>query len=183
MITSIWITGGLHEDGFADTCDGFGGGWNPQQIMEIMKDSRIGSYGAIGLCCILLLKFSALNQVALITLTLVLGHTLSRFPALIIMARAPYVGLVEQSKSSALVQPVTLRAYAIAALPIIAVFCFAPLNFTALLIPVLALALWLSHYFKQQLGGYNGDCLGASQQVSEVFIYLCLCLPFFIYNG
>lgn len=180
IIASIWITGGLHEDGFADTCDGFGGGWNPQQIIEIMKDSRIGSYGAIGLCCILLLKFSTLNHVALVPLTLIIGHTLSRFPALMIMSRAPYIGMVDQSKSYALIQPVPPSSYLIAVTPIILVFCFTPLSFIGLVIPVLCLAFWLTRYFKQQLGGYNGDCLGASQQLSEALIYLCLCLPLYL---
>ena len=58
MIASVWITGAFHEDGFADVCDGFGGGWTKQKILDIMKDSRVGAYGLIGLLLLFALKFT-----------------------------------------------------------------------------------------------------------------------------
>ena len=61
MAAGILLTGAFHEDGFADTCDGFGGGWTKAEVLEIMKDSRIGSYGTIGLVLILLSKFLFTN--------------------------------------------------------------------------------------------------------------------------
>ena len=62
MIGGILTTGAFHEDGFADVCDGFGGGWTKEKILMIMKDSAIGAYGAIGLVLLFLLKFQSLNQ-------------------------------------------------------------------------------------------------------------------------
>lgn len=67
MISGILLTGAFHEDGFADVCDGFGGGWEKQRILEIMKDSRIGAYGVIGLTLLLLLKFYTLKYIINIT--------------------------------------------------------------------------------------------------------------------
>ncbi|MBI3052601.1 MAG: adenosylcobinamide-GDP ribazoletransferase, partial [Betaproteobacteria bacterium] len=60
MLSGILLTGGFHEDGLTDTCDGFGGGRDRPQILAIMKDSRVGSYGVLGLAFALLLKLSAL---------------------------------------------------------------------------------------------------------------------------
>ena len=62
MIASILVTGAFHEDGFADVCDGFGGGWTKEKILEIMKDSRVGSYGVIGMILMLGTKFAVLYQ-------------------------------------------------------------------------------------------------------------------------
>jgi adenosylcobinamide-GDP ribazoletransferase len=64
MLAGVFITGAFHEDGFADVCDGFGGGWTKEKILLIMKDSRVGAYGVIGLVVLLLLKASALNILA-----------------------------------------------------------------------------------------------------------------------
>ena len=63
MATAVLLTGALHEDGFADTCDGLGGGWNAEERLRIMKDSRIGTYGALGLVFVVLLKFFVLLQI------------------------------------------------------------------------------------------------------------------------
>lgn len=60
MSASLWTTGAFHEDGFADTCDGFGGDWSKEDILRIMKDSRLGAYGVIGILLVLLLKYNAL---------------------------------------------------------------------------------------------------------------------------
>ena len=85
LITGILITGAFHEDGFADVVDGFGGGWNKKQILDIMKDSRIGAFGAISITLILLLKYTVLNSLFLNTekwwinlLILISYHSLAR---------------------------------------------------------------------------------------------------------
>ena len=62
MAASILLTGAFHEDGFADVCDAFGGGWTKDKILTIMKDSRIGAYGAIGIILLLLTKYTAINE-------------------------------------------------------------------------------------------------------------------------
>ncbi|WP_431217820.1 adenosylcobinamide-GDP ribazoletransferase [Puia sp. P3] len=64
MITGLLVTGAFHEDGFADVCDGMGGGFSKEQVLRIMKDSRIGAYGAIGLIAILGSKFVLLKELA-----------------------------------------------------------------------------------------------------------------------
>src|SRR6478609_3085615 len=67
IIAGILITGAFHEDGFADVCDGFGGGWTKEKILTIMKDSAIGAYGAIGLVLLFLLKFQSMSEVLSVT--------------------------------------------------------------------------------------------------------------------
>ena len=63
MVATVLATGAFHEDGLADTCDGMGGGWDTLQVLSIMKDSRIGSYGAVGVVLVLLFKFTALVEI------------------------------------------------------------------------------------------------------------------------
>lgn len=103
MIASVLVTGAFHEDGFADVCDGFGGGWTKTKILTIMKDSAIGAYGAIGLVLLFLLKYMSLvtlakddslltNYHSLFTLFLVFitGHSLSRLAAISIVFTHEY---------------------------------------------------------------------------------------------
>ncbi len=107
MISSILLTGAFHEDGFADACDGFGGGWTKEKILEIMKDSRVGTYAVVGLILLLGLKFSLLNasipfiqnQPALVFLTLISAHGLSRFMAVTVIFTHHYVRFTNDSKS------------------------------------------------------------------------------------
>ena len=103
LITGVLITGAFHEDGFADTCDGFGGGWTKEKILEIMKDSRSGAYGVIGSVLLLLLKYSTLAALARDDIwfcisTIILAHTLSRFSAVFITFTEEYVREDELSK-------------------------------------------------------------------------------------
>ncbi len=89
IIAGILLTGALHEDGFADVCDGFGGGMGKQRILEIMKDSHIGVYGVLGLLLMLLLKISVLSAMpaAAVPLVLLAGHSISRLSPLLLMQR------------------------------------------------------------------------------------------------
>ena len=175
MATSIWITGAFHEDGFADFCDGFGGGWTKEQILTIMKDSRLGSYGAIGLFLILLLKFFALSEIepTRLIIALIAGHSLSRALAASLIYTHNYVQADAQSKVKPLAMSMTRGE-----LTIVLIGGLAPLliawNFTFLYAAVAALvAHWLmARLFARRLGGYTGDCLGATQQVAEVIFYL-----------
>ena len=63
MAASILITGAFHEDGLADTADAFGGGWSKEQVLTIMKDSRVGSFGAVAISLVLLIKFLSLSSI------------------------------------------------------------------------------------------------------------------------
>lgn len=180
MLSSIWMTGALHEDGLADCCDGFGGGWDKEQILRIMKDSRVGSYGVIGLVVVLLLKFNALLEVEHTIAIIVLGHCLSRLFPLIIIYREKYVSDEETSKSKQMLSPLSKIDLLIATLPAAACFIFLPLSYLSVLAPTIIATACMIHFFKHWIGGYNGDCLGCCQQVNELLIYLWLCIPIFL---
>ncbi|MDG1486751.1 MAG: adenosylcobinamide-GDP ribazoletransferase [SAR324 cluster bacterium] len=181
MITGILLTGALHEDGFADTCDGFGGGWTPEERLRIMKDSRIGTYGALGLVFLLLLKFFALLQIetAILPWAWFAGNTLSRFVSISQLLFLDYVQDAAKSKSGPMTE------FSGVDLIVNAVFGLLPLLFIGnqvwVVLPAVAIVWWfLLMYFKRKLGGVTGDCLGATQQLSEVVFYLCLASNFVI---
>ncbi|MCX7091965.1 MAG: adenosylcobinamide-GDP ribazoletransferase [Methylobacter sp.] len=173
LIAGILITGALHEDGFADVCDGFGGGMNKQRILEIMKDSHIGVYGLLGLLLILLLKISVLAAMpsAAVPLLLIAGHSISRLSPLWLMQRYTYAREQHSKASGAVYQPTAQElvfAFVIALLPL----TMLPILCTSAIIPVMLATVLLGHYFYRHIGGYTGDCLGASQQVAETVFYL-----------
>src|SRR5699024_601639 len=93
MLATIWLTGAFHEDGLADMFDGFGGGWTKEQILSIMKDSRIGTLGVAGLVGILALKFVSLNELpaGAVPALLIAGHATSRFLATTLILPHDYV--------------------------------------------------------------------------------------------
>lgn len=178
MASSIWITGAFHEDGFADVCDGFGGGWTKEKILLIMKDSSVGAFGAIGILLLLMLKFVCLWQLAVIDswktcLVLVVAHALSRLGAVLLKTKMNYVRELEESKAKPIATQTTPKEYLLAA-----IFGCLPLFFlrsypaVLVLIPLLLLIAYLRRYFIKWIGGYTGDCLGATQQAGEIIIYL-----------
>jgi adenosylcobinamide-GDP ribazoletransferase len=182
---SIYATGAFHEDGFADTCDGLGGGMTPQRVLEIMKDSRVGAYGAIGIVCMLAAKLSALAMLpphAAIA-ALFLAHPLSRLAATSLIWKLDYVR--GEGKAKPLAQQMTTPEFAIAAftalLPAAALLATGHASLAAVLgavLAALAAALWLGWKFVRRLGGYTGDCLGAVQQVAEALIYMAVLATF-----
>ncbi len=181
MIAAVLLTGALHEDGFADTCDGFGGGWSPEERLRIMKDSRIGTYGALGLVFLLLLKFFALLQIetAILPWVWFAGNTLSRFVSISQLRILAYVQDAAKSKSGPMTE------FSGVDLIVNAVFGLLPLLFIGnqvwVALPAVAIVWWfLLMYFKRKLGGVTGDCLGATQQLSEVVFYLGLASNFAI---
>ena len=183
MIATIWITGAFHEDGFADVCDGFGGGWTKEKILKIMKDSQVGAYGAIGLILILGLKFLLLQGLYqlysfdtwFVVKVFYAGHALSRFAA------ATFIYTHEYSREDATskVKPVS-KKISQSELATAGFFGLAPLFlFTELypwvflvIIPVFIAKWQLGRYFQKWIEGYTGDCLGATQQVTEIVVYL-----------
>jgi len=182
MVATILATGAFHEDGFADTCDGLGGGWEAKQVLSIMKDSRLGTYASIGLVSILGIKFLALLDLSTISLSafafcIIAAHTFSRLIASLTIDAFDYVQDNDKSK----VKPVTdsrlsssdLHAtFIITALPVLL------LAFVAL-IPTLCGIFCASitgklfaKYSRKRIGGVTGDILGAIQQLSELAFYL-----------
>lgn len=187
MIASVLVTGAFHEDGFADVCDGFGGGWTKEKILLIMKDSAIGAYGAIGVVLLFLLKFQALFSLVsssgilnlesqiLIFLLFVSGHSLSRLAAISVVFTHEYSREDASSKSKPIAQNYSwqevLGAFFFGLLPLLALAYFHWL-FLLVLAPVFLTRFFLARYFQKWIDGYTGDCLGATQQVCEVIFYL-----------
>ena len=178
---SIYVTGAFHEDGFADTCDGLGGGMTRERVLEIMKDSRVGAYGAIGIVCMLGVKCTALAMLppASAIAALFLAHPLSRLAATALIWRMDYAR--DQGKAKPVAQQMRGAEFAIAAvtavLPGAVLVASGQLTFAWLAACIAAAALaacWLASKFQARLQGYTGDCLGAVQQLAEVAIYLVL---------
>jgi len=181
VVVGVILTGALHEDGFADSCDGFGGGWDKSQVLSIMKDPRIGSYAALGLILILLLKIFTLIELAaqseeLVLIALLLGHSASRLLVLPLPWLLDYVRDSDDSKSHSMVSArfsAGMFAYSSLLVLLPLLFYQVPVLFYAFAnaaLVVFAMGL----YFKRRLGGYTGDCLGATQQVAEIVIYLSI---------
>lgn len=172
IVATLLLTGAFHEDGLADAADGLGGGWEKEQVLTIMKDSRLGSYGALAIIMALLLKFQTLSHLApaLLPWVLIAGHALSRLAAVLVIAMQEYVRVSGRAKPLAtkLSTPGLIVAGIGGLLPLVA---FAP-HFLWALAPVVLVWLWFSRMLKRRLGGYTGDCLGAMQQLCELAFYL-----------
>jgi len=177
MISTILITGAFHEDGFADCCDGFGGGWTKEQILSIMKDSRIGTFGAIGIGLMLSLKFLALSEIQqnLLPIAMIAGHSISRFATVTFIYTHVYVRDDGSSKSKSLTNQMSLNELLFAGITgIFPLFLMGNLYLLLAVIPVFIVKWLLGRYFVKRIKGYTGDSLGAAQQVTEVVFYLCL---------
>ncbi len=180
MIASVLTTGAFHEDGFTDVCDAFGGGWGKDHILTIMKDSRIGAYGGIGIGLLMALKYGLLIEIVaksdayVLIISLLAAHTCSRFVASTFIQTHEYVQDIDKSKS----KPITSNKLSIAEMALSACFVIIPLFLFAHYAIILAVVLaylskvYLANYFKKYIGGYTGDCLGATQQVAEVMFYI-----------
>lgn len=175
IITGIFITGAFHEDGFADVCDGFGGGWTKEKILDIMKDSRTGAYGTIGVVLIVLLKYMSLVSINTYELGIVLiaAHSFSRLCAVLVIATSQYVRENDDAKAKPLAKTITVKeilpALVFGLLPLLLFFHIKIL--LVILLPLLG-TFYLRWYFHKWIGGYTGDCLGATQQVTELLFYL-----------
>ncbi|GAA4272380.1 adenosylcobinamide-GDP ribazoletransferase [Aquimarina gracilis] len=177
MIVTIYTTGAFHEDGFADVCDGFGGGWTKEKILLIMKDSRLGTYGTIGLVSILAVKFIALREVEtyVIPFVIISGHSLSRFIATTLIFTHPYVRDTEDSKAKPAAKSMNFAMLVISAFfGIIPLLLFKNPWIFLTLIPMYLSKIYLGHKFRKWIGGQTGDCAGAVQQLSEVVFYLTI---------
>lgn len=177
MVITILFTGAFHEDGFADFCDGFGGGYTPERILEIMKDSRIGTYGSIGLFAVLALKFLTLIHIDSVRIPLILisGHAISRvFPVLLIYT-AKYARLDATSKTKPVGKAHSLFSLLFALLTGLTTLFFLQWQEIVLALGLLVVVAYLFRDFiTRKLGGYTGDVLGALQQLCEVVFYLSI---------
>lgn len=180
MSLMILSTGAFHEDALADFCDGFGGGYNYEQTLKIMKDSFIGTYGTVGLIMLLLSKFVLLTEIDAKTIPLILvaAHAMSRLNPVLLIYTSSYVRNESESKS----KPVGEKHKSI---DLLLALCFglAPALFFfplhVLLITMVAFAgvfVYFRYYVHKKIGGYTGDVLGALQQISEIAFYIAFFL-------
>jgi adenosylcobinamide-GDP ribazoletransferase len=189
MAATIYATGAFHEDGLADSADGLGGGWQREQVLTIMQDSRLGTYGAVALFLVLMFKFQLLTAMHIDTAMLVLicAHPLSRLCAIWLMAALPYAKADSKSsgKAKPLATQISRRDFWIAnlfgLLPLLILLALiqitignwqATLGYVCWLFAAIGAGwFWWQSLLKRKLGGYTGDTLGAIQQISEIMFY------------
>ena len=173
---TIFLTGAFHEDGLADTFDGLGGGATRERALEIMKDSRLGTFGMVALVLTLLIKIAALNAlpIALVVFVLVAGHAFSRACAISLLFVGTYVRNAEQSRAGVVAQTMSggdlMIAVAVGVAPLFWCGIHAVAGAVSALLALFVLARW----FIRRLGGFTGDTLGAAQQLTEIAFYLGL---------
>jgi len=176
---SAILTGALHEDGLADVADGFGGGRDRDAKLEIMRDSRLGTYGALILLVSFAAKLSALASISdgYVVYALIAAHALGRGILPVMSVNLPYARTDGLARNAG--QPdagVAMTALIIAL--VIALFALSWANalWSALVAGVSAMAMgWLA---KRQIGGQTGDVLGGAEQVAETAILLLLAARF-----
>ena len=171
MAFSIIVTGCFHEDGLADTCDGLGGGWTPEQKLSIMKDSRIGTYGSVGIWFVLSFKFALLWSMENVAIALIVAHPLSRSVATSLISLLPYVSEADNSKSKPLAEKQLSRDLQINIAFGLLALLFVPFAIFWLVIILSGLILLTRYFLNKQIGGFSGDTLGATQQISELLTY------------
>ncbi len=176
LISGVAVTGAFHEDGLADTADGLGGGQTIPQRLEIMKDSRIGTYGAVTLMLVLGLKFAGLTSLdpAMAVRALIAAHAGGRLAAVLAVYGMAYAGNTDKAKvkplATGLTRPECLVAVTLGLIP------------ATLLLPFTTACAALGLGFcgaavlvaisQKSIGGYTGDVLGAIEQVFETAFLL-----------
>jgi adenosylcobinamide-GDP ribazoletransferase len=170
----VLITGCLHEDGLADAADGFGGGWNREQILIILKDSRIGSYGAIALFISLLARYLLLAALPLehFAAYVISAHVLCRWSSLPL---SYFLSAATEHGQGARIAHLTSLSSLMAG----SIFSFGVVIFalhwgavTPILVALLAVIL-SGRFYYAKIGGVTGDCFGATNQLAELAVYFC----------
>jgi adenosylcobinamide-GDP ribazoletransferase len=168
LVLGAILTGGLHEDGLSDTADGLFGGWTRERRLEIMKDSRVGSYGVLALVLVTLMRWSALATLlaAASPWALVAVGALSRAPMAVVMSALPNAR--ETGLSHATGRPSGQVALIGAALAVAIAFLFAGWGALLMLVLIAGATALLARSARARIGGQTGDILGATQQLAEV---------------
>ena len=188
MVGTIWLTRGLHEDGLADFCDGFGGSTERTRTFEIMRDSNVGVYAVLGLVSVLSLKYSSLIELMssqglndslwVIFLIFTSAHALSRLAAVSMMMTADYVSDMGPTRAGIMSHRMSKLDVVVAAMGGVLPLVFLALVLGSEVLVVVAivaiLRIVLARQIIRRLGGYTGDCMGAIQQITEVSFYLGL---------
>jgi adenosylcobinamide-GDP ribazoletransferase len=170
VAAQILLTGGLHEDGLADVADGFGGGRTRADKLRILRDSRLGSFGALALVLALLARISALAALetpALVAAVLIAAGSASRAALPVIMVGLPPAR--DEGLAAGAGRPHPLRAVAGVAIAILLALALLPPAMAARgLVAAACAALVIARLAERQIGGQTGDVLGAAQQLAEV---------------
>ena len=185
----VLLTGAFHEDGLADVADGLGGSYDRERALVIMKESRVGAFGAIAVSLALMAKVALLALIGAVSpvwmcCALMAAHVVSRTWPLLVIRLLPHVGDVAGSKSKPLADQISLGSLALAlawcvtslALVLITSATFNPVVWTAALAGSALAFLYLWKLFARRLQGFTGDCLGTVQQMCELGFYLGLAL-------
>lgn len=178
MVFSLMLTGAFHEDGLTDMADGIGGGMTLERRLTIMKDSRIGTYGASALVMALLGKYVLLSELVKfeqIATFILVAYTLSRAVAASLIYDMPYVSDADASKSKPLAQQQSKLELTVLLATGVLPCLFMSLPVAVTLVAVIIVFRFLfKRWLLARIGGFTGDCLGAAQQLSELLIYLTL---------
>jgi adenosylcobinamide-GDP ribazoletransferase len=173
---TVLLTGAFHEDGLADSFDGLGGGATRERALEIMKDSRLGTFGTVALVFTLLIKIAALNAlpISFAVVALIAGHAFSRACAITLLYVGSHVGNPEQSRAKAVAQTMSSGEFALAAVIGVVPLYWCGLHAVAGVVSALVVLYVLCRWFLWRLGGFTGDTLGAAQQLTEIAFYLAI---------
>ncbi|MGB7286767.1 MAG: adenosylcobinamide-GDP ribazoletransferase [Salaquimonas sp.] len=171
----ILITGALHEDGISDCADGMGGGHTKERALEIMRDSRIGAYGAIAIVLTIGIRWASLSELNLIggIFALIIAHMASRSAIVIALAGADYArdaGLGSSVSSGVETQILLI----ISAICVAISFLLGGVAGLVALVFAFTLSWLFLQYLKKRLGGYTGDGLGAMEQIAQITILVTL---------
>jgi adenosylcobinamide-GDP ribazoletransferase len=186
-IATMLVTGAFHEDGLADVCDAFWGGYTRERVLEIMKDSRVGTFGAGGLGMVLLTKVVLLEFVlssndwlarSSAVGALIVAHTVSRSASVSLLRLLSYVRANDSvgAKSKPMATKISVSRLLFALLTaVVPLVLFVDLRRVPAVIALCALStVGLAVWFRKRIGGYTGDCLGAVQQLTEIVVLAVL---------
>lgn len=175
IATRLLVTGCLHEDGLADFFDGFGGGTDKERILAIMKDSHIGSYGVIGLLFYFALYYMLLNNlpITIAGAVMLTGDPFCKGVAGMIINRLPYARNAQEAKNKTVYSRMNRKEYILCIATALIPLIWLPENIYlwALLFPIVTWYL-LTSFMKKKIGGYTGDCCGATFLLCELSFYL-----------
>ncbi len=173
------LTRGLHLDGFADTTDGLGSGGSKEKILEVMRDSRIGAFGVMGLILLIGAKYLALDQISNLSIpfTLILMAVMGRNAMVLVCYRSPYARS-EGGLAKPFVENLSAREVLISsALTLGIAFLLIGVKGIAVSFGIGLFSLGYRYFFIKKLGGVTGDVLGAANELAELLCLLLLVIP------
>lgn len=175
LIANLLLTGCFHQDGLADMADGFGGAFQRERKLEVMKDSRLGTYGSSALIATLAMHYVLLLELESVVVALIAGQAVSRCVAASIIFDTPYAADPDASKAKPLSQSMSATDLSVLLATAVLVLLLLPLKIAlSVVLGLLVMRAIFKRFIRAQIGGYTGDCLGAAQQLSESCIYLIL---------